>query len=44
MSILNLGARSECRYLECRDCGTTVDSVDDPCSTCGSEHIAEYTL
>lgn len=31
-------------FYECRRCGTTVESADDPCPACGHEEIAEYSL
>ena len=30
--------------LECRHCGTTVETLDDPCPACGSAEIAKYDL
>ncbi|MHC3439902.1 hypothetical protein ACYJ1Y_17905 [Natrialbaceae archaeon A-gly3] len=34
----------ETAFYECRHCGTTVESPDDPCPACDHEEIAEYTL
>ena len=30
--------------FECRHCGTTVETLDEPCPACGSAGIAKYDL
>ncbi len=32
------------RFSECRDCGTTIDPLDEACPVCESTEIARYEL
>jgi rubrerythrin len=42
MGILDWGLGTDEQYIECRQCGQTVDSPDEPCPFCGCTEIAEY--
>lgn len=36
--------RSPVVVIECRRCGTSVDSEAEPCAACGSEHTVRYEI
>lgn len=42
MSLLDRGGSAGGTYLECRNCGMTVDDADETCPNCGSAEIAVY--
>lgn len=45
ISVLLGGEDGEDPVHECRHCGTTVDSEDDPCPHCGTDaEIVSYEL
>lgn len=35
---------SERVVLECRDCGTSVETDEEPCPSCGSDNIVTHRL
>jgi len=42
MSILDWGRGRKRRYLECRQCGSSVSDADARCDVCGATEIAVY--
>jgi len=44
MSILDWGAKTAEQYIECRQCGQTIDDPSQPCPECNSTETAVYNL
>lgn len=42
MSLLDGTGGAGGEYIECRNCGMTVDDADAECPHCGSDEIAVY--
>jgi len=42
MSLLDRGGGAGEEYIECRNCGTAVDDVEQACPTCGREEMVVY--